>query len=219
MKPAAIIFDLDGTLIDNNSYHIEAWKIFYKRLNRTWSDEEYKTEFNGKINRDIFNYIFQKELMPDEINAFTAEKEALYRDLYSPYISPINGLIEVLKEIHAASIKMAIATSGLPENVRFMFDNVPIEKYFEKVVDATYVTRGKPNPEIFLTAASFVDANPTQCIAFEDSVAGVQSAKSAGMKVVALTTTHTPEDLHLADFIIKDYTEVNLGSLLQLIST
>lgn len=218
MKPAAVIFDLDGTLIDNNSYHIEAWKVFYKRLNREWSDEEYKTQFNGKINRDIFNYIFQRELMPEEINAFTNEKEAMYRYLYAPYISPINGLIELLNEIQSASIKMAIATSGLPENVRFMFDNIAIEKYFEKVVDATYVTRGKPNPEIFLKAASFLYADPAQCIAFEDSVAGVQSAKSAGMKVVALTTTHTAEDLHLADVIIKDYTGVNPGSLLQLMN-
>jgi len=218
MKPAAIIFDLDGTLIDNNSYHIEAWKVFYKRLNREWSDEEYKTEFNGKINRDIFNYIFQRELMPEEINAFTNEKEALYRQLYAPYISPIHGLIEVLNQMQSASIKMAIATSGLPENVRFMFDYVPIEKYFEKVVDATYITHGKPNPEIFLKAASFVKADPIHCIAFEDSVAGVRSAKSAGMKVVGLTTTHTKEDMQEADLIIKDYTEINLASLLQLMN-
>ena len=99
-----------------------------------------------------------------------------------------------------------------------MFDHVPIQQYFEKVVDSDYVIKGKPDPEIFLTAASFVDAEPQYCIAFEDSIAGVRSAKAAGMKVAALTTTHTKEDLHEADLIIKDYTEVDLAAMLQLMN-
>ncbi len=216
MKPEAIVFDLDGTLIDNNSYHIEAWKVFYRALNREWSNEEYKTKFNGKINREILNYIFQKELSAGEIQQYTDEKESLYRQLYEPHIKPIPGLLNLLNQIQDASISMAIATSGLPVNIKFMFDRIPIEQYFKKVVDATYITNGKPHPEIFLKAASFVNADPAKCIAFEDSVAGVRSAKTAGMKVVALTTTHTKEDVHEADLIIKDYTDINLASLLQL---
>ena len=216
MKPEAIIFDLDGTLIDNNSFHIRAWQTFYQKLGRTLDAEEYKTRFNGKINRDIFNYIFQKELSPEEIQEYTNEKEALYRELYQPHIRPVAGLTGLLKEIRKAGIPIAIATSGLPDNIRFLFDNVPIEEYFEAIANATHVKNGKPHPEIFLKAAALIHARPEACIAFEDSVAGIRSAKAAGMKVVALTTTHTREDVKEADLIIHDYTEISLPTLLQL---
>ena len=217
MKPAAVIFDLDGTLIDNNQYHIEAWKVFFEKIGRPFSMEEYKTNMNGRINRDIFYYLFGKQLSAAEIEQLTDEKEALYREYYAPFIAPIPGLTNLLQHIQQVGIPMAIATSGLPINIAFMFKHIEIEGYFEKVIDATYVTNSKPHPEIFLKAAAAVNANPHNCIAFEDSVAGVRSAKAAGMKVVGLTTTHTAEDLHEADKIIKDYTEIDIESLYQLL--
>ncbi len=216
MKPAAIIFDLDGTLIDNNAYHIEAWKAFHHKIGRPFSLEEYKTTFNGKINRDIFHYIFQRKLSAEEIEQMTEEKESLYRELYAPHIEPVPGLIDFLDELYHAGIPMAVATSGLPVNIQFMFDRVSIEKYFVTVVNSTHVSKGKPDPEIFLKAADFLDADPGKSIAFEDSVSGVVSAKAAGMKVVGLVTTHAREDLDRADLIIKDYTEINFQQLQQL---
>ncbi len=217
MKPAAVIFDLDGTLIDNNRYHIEAWKVFFEKIGRPFSMEEYKTNMNGRINRDIFQYLFGKELSAEEITRLTDEKEALYRAYYAPHITAIPGLTNLLAQIQEAAIPMAIATSGLPVNIAFMFDHVAIEGYFEQVIDATYITNSKPHPEIFLKAAAAVKANPLNCVAFEDSVAGVRSAKAAGMKVVGLTTTHTAEDLYEADKIIKDYTEINVTDLYELL--
>ena len=94
MKPEAVIFDLDGTLIDNNSYHIEAWKIFYEKIGKEYSKEEYLKNINGRINKDIFNYIFQTTLTADEIKNYDAEKEAMYRDLYQP-VNFINGLLNL----------------------------------------------------------------------------------------------------------------------------
>ena len=217
IKPDAVIFDLDGTLIDNNAWHIEAWKVFYDKIGREFSMDEYKTKINGRINRDIFNYIFGRQLPAEEIEKYTHEKEKLYREYYAPHIKPIPGLLHLLDEIKGASIPMAIATSGLPVNIAFMFEHVTIKDYFDDVIDATLVTNSKPDPEIFLKAAAAVHASPANCLAFEDSIAGVHSAKAAGMKVIALTTTHTKEDLHEADRIIKDYTEIGLSTLLQLI--
>ena len=164
------------------------------------------------------NCVFERELSAAELHEYSNEKEALYRELYKSDIAAIPGLINFLNEMQQANIRMAIATSGIKVNIKFMFDHVPIQQYFEKVVDSDYVIKGKPDPEIFLTAASFVDAEPQYCIAFEDSIAGVRSAKAAGMKVAALTTTHTKEDLHEADLIIKDYTEVDLAAMLQLMN-
>ncbi len=213
MFPEAVIFDLDGTLIDNNPYHIEAWKIFYDKIGKPFSKEEYTKNINGRINRDIFNYIFSTTLSPEMIEMYSNEKEAMYRELYKTHIKPINGLIDFLEELKKEKIPKAIATSGLPPNINFMFEHVPIKKYYADVIDASQISNGKPHPEIFLKAASAVNADPKNCIAFEDSVAGIRSAKSAGMKVVGLTTTHTAQDIHEADLIIKDYTQISLAKL------
>ena len=213
MFPEAVIFDLDGTLIDNNSYHIEAWKIFYDKIGKPFSKEEYTKNINGRINRDIFNYVFNTTLSPEVIEEYSNEKEAMYRDLYKSHIKPINGLLDFLEELENAKIPKAIATSGLTTNINFMFEHVPIKKYFFNVVDASQISQGKPHPEIFLKAAISVNAVPSNCVAFEDSVAGIKSAKAAGMKVIAITTTHTAEDVREYDLIIKDYTEISLTKL------
>jgi beta-phosphoglucomutase-like phosphatase (HAD superfamily) len=97
-----------------------------------------------------------------------------------------------------------------------MFEYVPIKNYFYSVIDASQITHGKPHPEIFLKAAIAVNAVPSNCVAFEDSVAGIKSAKAAGMKVIGLTTTHNAEDLKEADMIIKDYREISLTKLREL---
>ena len=213
MFSEAVIFDLDGTLIDNNAYYIEAWKIFYDKIGKPFSKEEYTNNINGRINRDIFNYVFNTILSNELIDEYSNEKEAMYRDLYQPHIEPINGLINFLDELEKENIPTAIATSGLVPNINFMFEHVPVKKYFAGVIDASQVSNGKPHPEIFLKAADSVKVNPEQCVAFEDSIAGVHSAKAAGMKVVALTTTHTAEEVKEADLIIKDYTEISLTML------
>jgi beta-phosphoglucomutase family hydrolase len=216
MFPEAVIFDLDGTLIDNNSYHIEAWKVFYDKIGKPFSKEDYMQNINGRVNSDIFNYIFSTTLSPEMIEMYSNEKEAMYRELYKSHIKPVNGLIDFLEELEKEKIPKAIATSGLSPNINFMFEHVPIKKYYADVIDASKITKGKPHPEIFLKAADAVHANPKNCIAFEDSVAGIRSAKAAGMKVIALTTTHTSEDVKEADLIIKDYTEISLTKLREL---
>ncbi|SFQ39057.1 HAD family hydrolase [Parafilimonas terrae] len=216
MFPQAVIFDLDGTLVDNNPYHIEAFKEFYQKTGKAFSLEEYKQHINGRMNREIFNYVFNTTLSPEEIEKYTNEKEGLYRELYAPHIKPVNGLIDFLNELEKAKIPKAVATSGIIPNINFMFEHIPIRDYFLSVIDSTQIKTGKPHPEIFLKAAISVNAVPSECVAFEDSLAGIQSAKAAGMKVVALTTTHTAEDLHDADLIIKDYTEISLVKLQQL---
>ena len=219
MFPAAVIFDLDGTLIDNNAYHIKAFEAFYDKIGKPFSLEEYKQHINGRVNREIFDYVFNTTLSPEKSEAYSNEKEAMYRELYAAHIEPINGLIDFLEELEKENIPKAIATSGIIPNINFMFEHVPIKDYFSNVIDSTQITQGKPHPEIFLKAADAVNAAPANCIAFEDSVSGIRSAKAAGMKVVGLTTTHAAEDLKEADLIIKDYTEVSLTKLHELRTT
>lgn len=218
MNPAAIIFDLDGTLIDNNYYHIEAWKVFYKQHGLEFSMEDYRNNINGKINRDIFNYILGTTLSAEDLAIYDSEKEALYRELYAPHIEPVTGLIELLMHLNKEGIPTAVATSGLPPNINFMFEHIPMRQYFGAVINASDITHGKPHPEIFLKAAASHNAHPELCIAFEDSVAGIRSAKAAGMKVIALVTTHKREELSEADYIINNYTEISLEAMKALLN-
>ena len=213
MKPEAVIFDLDGTLIDNNSYHIEAWKVFYTQHGLEFSMDDYRNNINGKINADIFNYVLKTNLTAEDLEKYSNEKEKLYRELYAEDIRPIHGLLGFLDKLKDAGIMMAIATSGIPINIDFMFQHIMMREYFSAVVNATHISNGKPHPEIFLKAAMAANANPANCVAFEDSVAGIRSAKAAGMTVIALATTHKREELHEADLIIDDYTDVDISTL------
>ena len=217
MRPDAIIFDMDGTLMNNNPYHFKAWQAFYTKYNRSISLDDYKTEISGHTSVEIFQTFFGKVMTPEEITTHANEKNLLYRELYKPYIKPLDGLIAFLQEIYAAGIPMNIATSGSPANVRFMFEHIPIAHYFKHVVDASEVIHGKPDPEIFLKAAQYANADPTKCIAFEDSFAGIASAKAAGMKVVGITTMEKREEMTNTDLVIDDYTHVNLAMLEKLL--
>jgi beta-phosphoglucomutase family hydrolase len=212
----AVIFDLDGTLLDNNDVHLKAWKQYLKEHKKQISDEDFKKNISGRTNKDAIEHIYQKEMTEDEASEYYLEKEEIYRKMYESDIAPITGLQAFLEELHKHKVAMAIATSGIQVNIDFMFHHVPIKKYFKKIVNSGDVSKGKPDPEIFLKAAEALHIPTENCIIFEDSIAGVRAGKSAGMKVVALTTTHTPEELKEADLVIKDYNEIDFERLLSL---
>jgi beta-phosphoglucomutase family hydrolase len=201
----AIIFDLDGTLIDNNAYHLKTWKKYLENIGRNILEEEYNANINGRTNKDVIQYIFERQMSDEEILKYSLEKEALYREIYLPFIKPVAGLIEFLEILNEKNIPMAIATSGIQPNIDFMFENLPIKKYFKTVVNSSHITKGKPDPEIYLKAASILQIPPENCLVFEDAVVGINAAKAAGMKVIALATTHPREELTDADMIIENF--------------
>ncbi|HSN07919.1 MAG TPA: HAD family phosphatase [Hanamia sp.] len=201
----AVIFDLDGTLLDNNSYHLQSWLEYLNAIGRTISEEEYNANINGRTNKDVIQYIYNRQMPEEEILKYTLEKEALYRKLYKPFIKPLSGLIDFLEVLKNKGIPMAIATSGIQPNIDFMFEEVPIKQYFTEVVNSSHITKGKPDPEIYLKVASLLQISPKNCLVFEDAVVGIKSAKAAGMKVIAVATTQPKEELSLADMIIDDY--------------
>ncbi|MCX8480980.1 MAG: HAD family phosphatase [Sediminibacterium sp.] len=212
-KKIGIAFDLDGTLVDNNKYHIESWQVFYKKRGWQLSNETYNTYFNGKTNKDVLNFIYKKELSAEEITQLTNEKESLYREIYAPFIKPIAGLLPLLESLYQAEIPMVMATSGIPDNIAFLFKHINIKKYFKDIINFTHIKKGKPDPEIYQLAVQKLGIPAQQCIAFEDAISGIQSARSAGLKVIALTTTHQKEALKNVDLIIDNYTQINIQQL------
>lgn len=201
----AVIFDLDGTLLDNNYYHLKSWVEYLKKIGRDISEEEYNANINGRTNTDVIRYIYNREMSGKEILKYTLEKEALYRKLYKPFIRPIEGLISFLQMLKEKKIPTAIATSGIQPNIDFMFEEVPIKQYFDEVVNSSHIKKGKPDPEIYLKTASLLNVASKNCLVFEDAVVGIKSAKAAGMSVIAVATTQTKEELAIADMIVDNY--------------
>ncbi len=205
MNAKAVIFDLDGTLIDNNAVHLQAWKQYLLNAGIDISDEAYRKNINGRTNKDALEYIYQKQMTDEEAMVYALEKEAVYRDIYKETIKPVEGLLGLLETLHEKKIPMAIATSGIQVNIDFMFDHIPIREYFKVILNSSHISKGKPDPEIYLKTATALNVPAENCLVFEDATVGVHAAKAAGMKVIAITTTQSAEELKDADMIISNF--------------
>jgi beta-phosphoglucomutase len=214
-QKTACIFDMDGTMVDNIPAHREAWKSIIAKYHLTYSQALFN---HFTSNKEIFTALFGRELSEAEWSGYSDEKEAMYHATYRPIMKPVKGLRRLLQSLRKNSIGAAVGTAAPTLNANFILDGLKLRTYFQTVVDIAQVTHSKPHPEIFLTAAARLEVLPENCIVFEDSLPGVEAGKRAGMKVVAITTTHTAAELAAADYIIKDYSEVSAEKIKMWIS-
>ncbi|MBS7564291.1 HAD family phosphatase [Mucilaginibacter sp. Bleaf8] len=213
MKKFGAIFDMDGTLIDNNAYHFEAWKaVFEKYKHMPVSFELYNEKMSGVPGMTVMREFFP-EYTEDEMQRVFEEKSQTYKDAFAPFAAPINGLERLLMEFKNAGIKMAIASSATVANINFILEHVPIRQYFDAIVDGPRISKPKPNTQIFLKAAEDLGIKPEDCIVFEDSISGIKAGRAAGMKVVAITSTHSAQELPPSDLAVTDYTGLSLQKL------
>lgn len=190
----ALIFDMDGVVVDNHNWHFKAWIEFGKRHTIEITKDEFRKHF-GSTNHVIMCSLFGNKLTEDEIITLGEEKEKIYRELYRPFIKPVVGLPAFLQYATSKGIAIALATSAPSENVAFTLEATGLEKYFTIISDSSMVKHGKPDPEIYLLTATKLGAKPCDCTVFEDSVPGILSAKNAGMKVIGVATTHKSNEL------------------------
>jgi beta-phosphoglucomutase len=200
----AFIFDMDGVIIDSNPFHKISLRQFCKKYGHDLGEEQLRERIYGRTNRDWLTNVFG-HLDDDQLKRYADEKEALFRELYQHDIKPVDGLLAFLEKLDDQKFVRAIATSAPRANVDFTLSKTKTEKYFKTILDESYVTKGKPDPEIYLKTATALDFKPSHCIVFEDSLSGVKSAKAAGCKVIGITTTHTRQELHETDMIIDNF--------------
>lgn len=206
------IFDMDGTLVDNTPAHIRSFELFCDRYGvRDWK-EKLSRGF-GMGNADIMRLIMPEEVIRAKgFEALAEEKEAIYREIYAPEIEPLAGLVALLRKLREAGVRCAVGSSGCKANVDFVLEKCRIGEFFDATVSGDMVTRCKPDPEIYLTAAAALGLSPAECVVFEDAKAGIESARAAGAgRIVALATTLTREVLETqttADRIIDDYRDI-----------
>ncbi|MEO5601726.1 MAG: HAD family phosphatase [Cyclobacteriaceae bacterium] len=208
MNSIAFIFDMDGVIVDSNPFHKIALKQFCQKYGRDLSEDELREKIYGRRNQDWLKTIFGK-LSPEKSKEYADEKEALFRKVYENDIKPLAGLTDFLKKLDEQGIPRAIGTSAPGDNVTFTLEKTGITRYFDIILDGTFVTHGKPHPEIYLKTADALGLKPKNCVVFEDSLAGVESARKAGCKVVGLTTTHSREELQETDWILDNFVGVD----------
>jgi beta-phosphoglucomutase len=208
----AIIFDMDGTMINNMHYHLLAWERMVEELGHGIRGRALFAQLYGS-NKGVVERIFGQGTFTDEVvKEIGDRKEAYYRELYTPHIKLIDGLEGFLADCHDKHIAMALGTASNMPNINFTLDTLNIRQYFSAIVSADDVQFGKPHPETYLKAAALLGHETADCTVFEDVPKGVEAAASAGMKTVVLTTTHPPEDFTQFGNIITfiaNYTELN----------
>lgn len=209
----AVLFDMDGVIIDSNPYHKDAWMAFCRRYQVELREEDVPRYIYGKTNKTALVDVFQREFSPEESFRMSEEKEAIYRELHRPDISLIKGLPGLLEEFRQHQVPLAVCTNAPVANLDFMLEETGIRPYFQVLIDASKVSKGKPDPEIYLKAAQLLGIAPERCIVMEDSTVGVEAGLRAGMKVVGITTTHSRQELAHTHLVIDDFDELRVDKL------
>jgi len=185
----AVIFDIDGTIVDNMHLHAEAFGVFAERHGLPALTPDDRARLDGRRNSEIFPILFKREVARDEWLQYEEEKEGLYRELSRGRLAPMPGLKELIQRLKDDGVAVALATSARAPNVAHTLGELGLAAAFPIVVRGDQVARGKPAPDVFLEAARQLNVAPAQCLVFEDAPMGVVAAQAAGMPVVALTTS------------------------------
>jgi HAD superfamily hydrolase (TIGR01509 family) len=212
VKTFGVLLDMDGVLVDSNPYHKKALLEFCNRHSKNLSEEELLQKVYGRTNRDWLTNLFGT-LNETDFQRYASEKESIFRELYAPFVKPVNGLLEFIEALRKHKIPYTISTSAPAVNVTFTLHAIGADHLFPVILDESFVSKGKPDPEIYLKSAAAINLAPTQCWVIEDSVSGILAGKSAGCKVAGITTTHSEKEISNADLIFSDFTELSVEIL------
>ncbi|MEM8514236.1 beta-phosphoglucomutase family hydrolase [Massilia sp. MP_M2] len=216
----ALIFDMDGTIVDNMDFHTRAWITFFAQRGQTIEPDAFFRDTAGRQGKEILRHYLGADLDDDALATLNHEKEVLYRALYGPHRRTIDGFDAFIDRAREQGWALAVATSASSGSASFILDEMDLQRKFDAVVvGAVDVPRGKPHPDVFLKAAERCAVVPAQCIVFEDAPLGVEAARRAGMRAVVLTTTLPAEAF--AEFenviaIVNDFTQLDVEALLSL---
>lgn len=213
----AIIFDVDGVLVDSYRAHLESWQMLARETGVTFTEDDFARTF-GRTSRDILLEHFDSDLDRDAIRALDDRKEALYREIVADDFPAMPGAAALICALDDGGWSIAAGSSGPPENVELCLDRLGVRERFDAVVTGRDVTRGKPDPQVFQLAAERVNTPPARCIVVEDAPAGLEAARRAGMHRVGFVSTgRTEHELIDADLRIKSFDEVSPDQLARLL--
>lgn len=204
----AVIWDLDGVIIDSADEHRRAWQRLAHETGVTLTDADFWATF-GKRNDDIIP-LFWGNISPQQLRELANRKEVYFREFVREAAAPLPGSMELMRGLHEAGLPQALATSTPIENIELIKDLLHLDRYLTVLVSGETVARGKPAPDIFLRAASELHMSPSLCLVIEDAVAGVQAALAAGMRCIAVAGNRDLPGLRAADVVVRDLTELDV---------
>ena len=213
----AIIFAVDGTLVDSLPYHHESWRIFFKNNNLEENDfNEILKEYKGGGTLELMTSVFGDMYTKAELKTMTDDKEIIFRDIYKSKIYPIDGLKKFLDNLKENNILLSIGSNAIRKNVLMTIEELSITNYFSYIICGDEVSKGKPDPEMYIKTLSNLNIRKDECVIFEDSIEGVTAAKNADIKVIGVTSSQSSEILKSAGAFktIENYTTINVDNLL-----
>lgn len=204
---------MDGVLVDSNPYHVQKWAEFLRNREIPYDEKELPQQILGQRNDHAFRFFFGQEITAEEMRRLEEDLEENFREAFRPHARPSPGLEVFIRELHAASVPIALASSAMRQNIEFIVDALGFRSFFQSILSGEDVQLPKPHPEIYLKSAENLGMEPADCVAFEDSFVGIEAVKAAGMKCVAIASTFPFEELRKrtrADWVATGFEEVTL---------
>jgi beta-phosphoglucomutase family hydrolase len=200
MKPRGVLWDMDGVLVDTAELHYQAWAAVMRDYGIDLSRESFRDMF-GRNSRDILSLLLGEEPTPDLLDEISERKEERFRSAVRGQARPLPGVRDWLRRLQETGFRQGVASSAPLPNINTLMDELEMRECFDVLASGDGLP-GKPEPTLFFSAARLLDVSPSRCVVVEDAVAGVEAARRAGMKCIAVTTTHPAEALKEADIVV-----------------
>ncbi|MCC6492081.1 MAG: HAD family phosphatase [Pirellulales bacterium] len=214
----AVIFDVDGVLTDSYDAHYLSWQRMFGEIGVEFTDEQFRSTF-GRTNRDIFAQLYPGKMGPERARQLGDRKEELYREIVRERFRPLPGAVELVDALSSAGFKLAVGSSGPPENVALTLKLLGRADKFAAAVTGADVIHGKPDPQVFQLAGERLGVPPQRCAVIEDAPQGVEAANRAGMTSIAVLGTTTRERLSHARLVVERLSELSPQQIRELIGS
>ena len=206
----AVIFDIDGVLIDSYCAHLQSWQQVARGYGREMTEEDFSNTF-GRTSREIIRALWNElTLSEEEIEAFDQKKEAAFREIVATDYPWMEGAEDLIATLFGAGYRLAVGSSGPKENVQLMLSQLSERMWITSAVSGSDVQHGKPHPEVFQLAAEKLEVAPERCAVIEDATAGITAANAAGMISIGLASTgHRREEYAQANHLVAHLSELS----------
>ncbi len=197
----AILWDLDGVIVHSVPYHYEAYRRLFDEMGVALTEERFRSELLGLRNDAILHAVLG-DVSDADIERLAARKEATFRQLVRGNVTALPGAVALLRRPREAGLRQAIVSSTPRENIELILASLGVRDALNAIVGEEDASRGKPDPEGFLVAASRLGVPPAECVVIEDAPEGITAGKAAGARVIGVATTRPPERLSQADLVV-----------------
>jgi len=206
-----VIFDMDGVLIDSAEPHFQSWHLLAQQEGASITRQHFQETF-GRQNKDVIPALLG-ESAPERVRRLADRKEAIYRELIRREAPIVPGAVELVRALSKAHVRLAVGSSGPRANIDLVLESMGVREMFAAIVSGEEVERGKPDPQVFALACEKLGLEPRNCVVIEDAPVGVQAAKVAGAKAVAILMHHARDAFDNADLIVDKLGDLSASQL------